>query len=144
MVHHPAFNRLSEAVAEEADRRLRTDIVGWLTTVDPQGTPAASVVSFLWDGETILFYSESNTQKIRNLAANSRVSFHLNCDEIGDQMVTMEGDCRVDHDAPPSTAIPEYQAKYAEPYRRWGMDADDTAAQFWVACRIRLDRVRAW
>jgi PPOX class probable F420-dependent enzyme len=144
MVDHSAFRRLSEAVAGEADRRLRTDIVGWLTTVDPQGTPTSSVVSFLWDGRTILFYSEPDTPKIRNLAANPRVSFHLNCDEIGDQMVTLEGDCRVDEDAPRSSEISEYQAKYAEPCRRWGMDPGDTAEQFWVACRITLDRIRAW
>jgi PPOX class probable F420-dependent enzyme len=144
MVDHSAFRRLSKAVAQEADRRLRTDTVGWLTTVDQQGTPTSSVVSFLWDGETILFYSEPDTQKIRNLAANPRVSFHLNCDEIGDQMVTLEGDCRVDPNAPRSNEIPEYQAKYAEPYRRWGMDPGDTAGQFWVACRITLDRIRAW
>jgi hypothetical protein len=59
-------------------------------------------------------------------------------------MVTLEGDCRVDEDAPRSSEIPEYQAKYAEPYRRWGMDPGDTAEQFWVACRITLDRIRAW
>jgi PPOX class probable F420-dependent enzyme len=144
MVEHPAFRRLPEAVADEADRRLRTDIVGWLTTVDPSGTPTSSVVSFWWDGETILFYSEPDTRKIRNLAANPRVSFHLNSDDIGDRMVTLEGDCRVDEAAPRSTEIPEYQAKYAEPYRRWGMDPDDTAEQFWVACRVTVDRVRAW
>jgi len=144
VVDHPAFRGLSAAAAEEADRRLRTDIVGWLTTVDRQGTPTSSVVSFFWDGDTILFYSEPDTPKIRNVAANPRVSFHLNCDEIGDEMVTLEGDCRVDDGAPRSTDIPEYQAKYAEPYRRWGMDPGDTATQFWLACRITVDRIRAW
>lgn len=144
MFNHPAFQRLSEVAAEEADRRLRTDIVGWLTTVDSMGTPMSSVVSFFWDGATIVFYSEPDTAKLRNLAANSRVSFHLNSDEIGDGMVTLEGDCRVDEDAPLSSAWPEYLAKYAEPYRRWKMDPDETARQFWVACRIRPERLRAW
>ncbi len=144
MVSPPAFRRLSTAKAEEADRRLRTDIVGWLTTVDSSGTPMSSVISFFWDGESIVFYSEPDTVKARNLAVNSRVSFHLNSDEIGNGMVTLEGDCVLAHDAPPSHEWPKYLAKYEEPYRRWGMDPDETAEQFWVAYRISPERVRAW
>lgn len=144
MVEHPAFGRLAPEVAAEADRRLRTDIVGWITTVDPGGTPRSSVVSFWWDGNTVLFYSEPDTVKTRNLATNPRVSFHLNSDEIGDHMVTLEGDCRIDADAPKSSELPGYLDKYDEPYRRWGMDPNDTAEQFWVACRITPDQVRAW
>ncbi len=59
-------------------------------------------------------------------------------------MVTLEGICLVDDNAPKSNQWPEYLAKYAEPYRRWGMDADDTAQEFWIACRISPERVRAW
>ena len=144
MVDHSAFQRLPEAVADEADRRLRTDIVGWLTTVDATGTPMSSVVSFFWDGETVVFYSEPDTAKLSSLANNPKVWFHLNSDEIGDRMVSHEGDCVVDDDAPKSNKWPEYLTKYAEPYRRWGMDPDDTAHRFWVACQISPERVRAW
>lgn len=124
--------------------RLDADIVGWLTTVAPDGTPQTSVISFFWDGDTILFYSRPDTWKLRNLAAHQRVSFHLNCDEMGDQMVAIEGDAWVDEDTPKSNELPAYLAKYAEPYRTWGMDAQDTADQFWVAVRIRPTRIRAW
>lgn len=127
-----------------AQARLETDKVGWLTTVAPDGTPQTSVVSFLWDGETILFYSRPDTWKLRNMAGNRRVSFHLNCDDIGNQMVAIEGDAWIDEAAPKSNAIPAYLAKYEEPYRRWDMDPGETAREFSVAVRIRATRIRAW
>ena len=139
-----AWQQLPDDQRARVTERLDTDIVGWLTTVAPNGTPQASVISFLRDGETIIFYSQPDTPKLRNLAANQRVSFHLNCDEIGNQMVTIEGDAWIDESAPKSNEIPAYLTKYEEPYRRWGMDARDTANQFWVAVRIRPTRIRAW
>jgi PPOX class probable F420-dependent enzyme len=123
---------------------LDADIVEWWTTVARDGTPQTSVISFLWDAGTILFHSRPNTWKLQNLVTNQRVSFHLNCDEIGNQMVAIESDARVDEDAPKSNALPAYLAKDPEPYRRRGMDAGNTADQFPVAVRIRPTRIRAW
>jgi hypothetical protein len=40
------------AVARE---QLSSDVVGWLTTVAADGRPQTSVISFLWDGDGILF-----------------------------------------------------------------------------------------
>jgi PPOX class probable F420-dependent enzyme len=141
---HPSLGRLSSEVASEADRRLRTDIVGWLTTVSSDGTPMSSVISFLWDGQSILFYSQPDTSKLRNILTNPGVSFHLNSDDIGNYMVTLEGACSIDDRAPPSNTIPAYLDKYRLPYQRWGMDPDQTAEDFAVACRIVPTRVRAW
>ncbi|HSG86744.1 MAG TPA: pyridoxamine 5'-phosphate oxidase family protein, partial [Candidatus Limnocylindrales bacterium] len=75
--------------------RLTRDIVGWLTTVSPDGRPQTAVISFLWDGHGILFYSQPNTAKIRNIALNRAVSFHLDCDPYGDHVVVVEGTARV-------------------------------------------------
>jgi PPOX class probable F420-dependent enzyme len=138
------LSNLPADVATEANRRLSTDIVGWLTTVAPDGTPMSSVVSFLWDGRSLLFYSKPATPKLRNIQANPRVSFHLNSDDIGNEMVTLEGDCAIDEDAPLSNELPEFLAKYREPYQRWEMDPDVTAEEFPVACRIVPTRIRAW
>jgi PPOX class probable F420-dependent enzyme len=38
-------------------RRLADETIGWLVTVDAEGTPQPSPVWYLWDGETILIYS---------------------------------------------------------------------------------------
>ena len=123
---------------------LREDTVGWLTTVAPDGRPQSSVISFLWDGETILFHSKPDTPKLRNLAANPRVSFHLNCDPYGDHMVVLEGRAVIDETAAPSDVHPEYRAKYLSPLEHWGMDEAETARAFSVPVRIIPERFRVW
>jgi PPOX class probable F420-dependent enzyme len=123
---------------------LRDDIVGWFTTVASDGRPQTSVISFLWDGETILFYSKPDTPKLRNLAANPRVSFHLNCDPYGDHVVTVEGRAAVDPGAAASDAHPTYRAKYRAPLEHWGMDEAETARDFSVPVRIVPERFRVW
>jgi PPOX class probable F420-dependent enzyme len=127
-----------------AEQHLRDDIVGWLTTVAPNGRPQSSVISFLWDGETILFYSKPDTPKLRNLAANPRVSFHLNCDPYGDHVVTVEGRAVVDPGAAASDVHPAYRAKYRAPLEHWGMDEAETARDFSVPVRIIPERFRVW
>ena len=41
----------------KATRWLQDDIVAWLITVAPDGTPTPTPVWFWWDGETLLVYS---------------------------------------------------------------------------------------
>jgi len=124
--------------------RLTKDVVGWLTTVAPDGRPQTAVISFLWDGEGILFYSKPNTPKVRNIALNRTVSFHLESDPYGDHVVIVEGTARVAPDEARSDVHPAYRAKYREPLAHWGMDERQTADDFSVPIRIRPDRVRYW
>ena len=133
----------SEA-GREAERHLQDDIVGWLTTVAPDGRPQSSVISFLWDGETILFYSKPGTPKLRNIAAAPQVSFHLNSDPYGDHVVTVEGRAVIDESPPPSDVPPEYRAKYRAPLEHWDMDEAGTARTFSVPVRITPERFRVW
>jgi PPOX class probable F420-dependent enzyme len=127
-----------------AEQQLREHIVGWLTTVSSDGRPQTSPISFLWDGETILFYSKPDTPKLRNIAANPRVSFHLNSDPYGDQVVTIEGRAVVEESAAPSDVHPEYRAKYRAPLEHWGMDEAETARTFSIPVRVTPERFRVW
>jgi PPOX class probable F420-dependent enzyme len=127
-----------------AEQHLRDDVVAWLTTVAPDGRPQSSVISFLWDGQTILFYSKPDAPKVRNLAANPRVSFHLNCDAYGEHVVSIEGRAVVDEATSPSDVNPEYRAKYLEPLAHWGMDEAETARTFSLPIRIIPERFRVW
>ena len=129
------------AVARE---QLAGDVVGWLTTVAADGRPQASVISFLWDGDGILFYSRPDTPKVRDIAANGAVSFHLNCDPYGDHVVIIEGRAQVVPLELRSDVHPAYAAKYREPYAHWGMDARATADDFSLPIRIHPERVRPW
>ena len=66
-----------------ASGRLGGEPVGWLTTVRADGQAQSTPVWFLWDGDTFLLYSQPDAQKVRNVAANPKVSLHLNDDGDG-------------------------------------------------------------
>ena len=127
-----------------AREHLESDVVGWLTTVAPDGRVQSSPISFLWDGETILFYSKPNTPKLRNIAAHPQVSFNLRSDEYADHMLIIEGRAAVDEATLPADVHPTYAAKYHEPLAHWEMDEARTAREFSVPIRITPTRIRAF
>ena len=128
--------------AQWASEHLAHDVVAWLTTVAADGTPQSSVISFLWEGETIFFYSQPNTPKLRNIARSPLVSFHLQSDPYGDHLLIIEGTAAEDPTIPPSDEHPAYLAKYREPLEHWGMGEAETAGDFSVPIRITPRRVR--
>ena len=125
-----------------AREHLAGDIVAWLTTLAADGTPQSSVISFLWEGDTILFYSQPDTPKLRNIARSPRVSFNLQSDPYGDHLLTIEGTAEEDPSVPPSDVHAAYRAKYREPLEHWGMGEAETARDFSVPIRITPRRVR--
>ena len=60
--------------------RLATDIIGWLTTVTPDGQPQTFPIWFLWEDGEALIYSDRRAKRNVNIAHNPRVSLHLNDD----------------------------------------------------------------
>jgi PPOX class probable F420-dependent enzyme len=127
-----------------ASEPLADDIVGWLTTVAPDGTPQSSVVCFFWDGAEIVVYSQPGALKVRNIAANPCVTFILQSDQYGDHMLSLEGIATPDPSRPPQDQVAAYMAKYREPLAHWGMDPAATAREFSLAIRIRPTRIRAF
>ena len=127
-----------------AREHLVADVVGWLTTSAPDGRLQTSPISFLWERETILFYSQPKTPKLRNIAAHPQVSFNLNSDEFADHALIIEGLAAVEPDCQPSDVHPGYAAKYHAPLAHWEMDEAQTARDFSVAVRITPTRIRAW
>ncbi len=106
---------LPEADRERAETRLRSNLIAWLTTVRPDGQPVTVPVWFLLsDDETILVYTRPEKQKLRNLAANPKVSFVLDVTDIGRNVVRVEGTARTAHDQPPANEHLAYLAKYTE------------------------------
>jgi PPOX class probable F420-dependent enzyme len=138
--------RLEAALEREtagwAREHLADDVVAWLTTVAPDGTPQSSLVSFLWEGETILVYSQPDTPKLRNIARSPLVSFNLQSDPYGDHLLTIEGTAAEDRAVPPSDEHAAYAAKYREPLEHWEMGEAETARDFSVPIRITPRRIR--
>ncbi len=125
-------------------RRLRHEQIGWLVTVDGDGTPQPSPIWFLWekDAGTLLIYSRPDAPKMGNIAANPRVALHLDGDGRGGDIVVLTGSARHDEDAPPADAVPAYVEKYREGIVRIGMEPESMAAAYSAAIRVTPEELR--
>ncbi len=136
------------ATGSDADRhaleRLETDMIGWLTTVTPDGQPQTFPIWFLWEDGEALIYSDRRAKRNVNIAANPRVTLHLNDDGRGNDVVVIEGEARVDDMSPPLTGHEGYLAKYGT----WIVDfigsAEEMQTIYNVPIRIRPTRGRAF
>ena len=127
-----------------AAKRLREDIIGWLTTVTAEGAPRPVPIWFLWDGgRSVLLYSRPEKRKLANIAGNPHVSLNLDSDGIDADIVICWGEIRVSDD-PPANDVPDYIAKYAKPIEALGWTPDGFAADFSVPLRIELSRIHGW
>lgn len=141
---HPVLAVLDTERGAWAREHLDRDVVGWLTTQAPDSTLQSSPISFLWEDGSILFYSQPDTPKLRNMAHSPRVSFTLRSDEYADHVCIIEGLASVEPGRPSSVEHATYRAKYRSPLAHWGMDEEQTALDFSVPIRIRPTRIRAW
>jgi PPOX class probable F420-dependent enzyme len=127
-----------------AARRLRDELIIWMTTVSAAGQPQSSPVWFLWDGETVLVYSRPRTGKLRNLEHNPHVGLNLDGNGRGGDVVVVEGIASIDSSAPRADAIPEYLEKYRERIAANGWTPASFAADYSEAIRITPRRARVW
>ncbi|WP_432849469.1 TIGR03667 family PPOX class F420-dependent oxidoreductase [Amycolatopsis sp. CA-161197] len=105
---------LPPADRERVEARLARNLMAWLTTVRPDGQPVTVPVWFLArDDGTFLLYSRPGVGKLRNIAANPKVSLVLDVTDIGRNVVRIEGAAAA-AEAPPADRNPAYLAKYTE------------------------------
>ncbi len=123
-------------------RHLREQIVVWLTTVTPRGSPLPRPVWFLWDGaESVVMYSQPGP-RVSNVEANPSVTLNFAGDGRGGDIVVLSGTAAIDRDAPPADQAGEYRVKYDEHITRIGMTPETFAQRYSVPVRIRLTRLR--
>jgi PPOX class probable F420-dependent enzyme len=128
---------------EHALARLGRDKVAWLTSVTPDGQPQTFPVWFLWEAGEVLVYSSKKARRNANIAANPRVSIHLEGDEDGADLVIVEGAARIDDAAPPPDRHAAYMAKYREWMVRDLGSVEAFLAEYIVPVRIAPTRGRA-
>lgn len=122
-------------------RRLRDEVIVWLTTVTPSGAPLPRPVGFLWDGDdTVSVYSHRGA-RIRNIAVNPKVTLNFDGDSRGGNIVILSGTAAVDASAPSAAENAAWVAKYATEWERAGMTAESFAQHFSVPVRIRIKGV---
>jgi PPOX class probable F420-dependent enzyme len=124
-------------------QRLRDDIVIWLVTVRPDGTPEPSPVWFYWDGETILIYSLRGTARETNLRRNPRVALHFDSTR-GGNVVIFTGEAEIAEDAPAARDHAGFSAKYAADITRIGSTPERFSARYSLPIRMRPEKLRGF
>ena len=128
-----------------AAERLTTEPVGWLVTLDADGTPQPSPVWFLWDGaDRVLIYSQE-TKKVRNIEARPRVAFHFNDGDDADgpgSVVIFIGAAVVDRSHPVAFNHPEFLKKYGEEITGFGVTYEAWSADYHVPIIMTIEKVR--
>ncbi len=131
-------------LSDRARERLQRSTIGWLTTVSPSGQPQSSPVWYLWDGDRqLLIFSRDNTPRARNLATNDKVSFHLDGDGLGMDIVVLQATAVMDRDHAPANQVPEFIDKYRGYLNAYGWTPDWFAENYPVPVILTIGRVRA-
>jgi PPOX class probable F420-dependent enzyme len=131
-------------ISPALERRLRAEKTVWLTTVRADGTPQSVSVWYLWDGKTLLIFSQPTAQKLRNIAQNPKVLIiFAHTDIFGEAgFAVVTGEAAVDEHALPSNQIAAYLDKYREGIAAIDRTPEQLAAEFSVAIRVTPTRVR--
>ena len=129
------------AFGARAARRLRDEIVVWMTTITPGGSPLPRPVWFLWDGgESAVMYSRPSP-RVRNLESNPRVTLNFDGDGDGGDIIVLSGTAAVDPELPSADQSPDYVAKYDDHIARLGMTPKTFAETYSVPVRISFTRI---
>ncbi len=122
--------------------RLGSELIGWLTTVNPDGQPQSSPIWFLWTDGELLVYSRTRAPRNGNIEERPLVAFNLNTDAACEDVRTVEGEARIVPDEPPAHENEVYVAKYQGLLDAYEWTPEYFAARYSVAIRIRPARWR--
>ncbi len=114
----------------------------WITTVRADGLPQPTPVWFIWYEESILIYTMRNAQKLKNIEAHPKVALSVCSDFEGEDFVVIFGEAWVDRAPTPFTEIAAYMDKYRDGITRLGTNPQDMAADYPVAIRVSVERIR--
>ena len=123
-------------------RRLAEEEVIWLTTLDSQGSPQPRPVWFLWNGESILIFSEPGAYKVSHIENHPQVALNLNSDASGSDIVVILGDAQIVKAPVPVDEMREYLEKYRRGLKQINMTVDEYNSSYSLAIRITPKSLR--
>lgn len=135
---------LSGEFGKRVERRLRDEMVIWLTTVGPKLTPQPRLVWFLWKRGRILTYSRPEAYKIKHIEQHTNVALNFNSDRWGEELVVLLGEAEVLTADPPATEADGYIEKYRQAIARLGSTPEQFARDYSTAISIEPFRLRGF
>lgn len=125
-------------------RRLRDDVVIWLTTVGSDLTPQPNPVWFIWDGQSLLTYNRADAARVAHIRDRPRVSLNFDGNGKGGDIIVITADARHAPAEPPPHQVPDYVDKYRERMiRSWGT-LEKFSEDYPVPIRVFPTRVRGF
>jgi len=126
-----------------AEERLRTETIVWLSTVRANGRPHIVPVWFLWDGSSVLIFSQPDKQKVRNLQHNQNVALALDSTNEGEDVVVLEGKAKL-LSAEETTFPSAYVEKYGQHIKDMGQTPEAMAMSYSQAIQITPTKFISW
>ena len=127
-----------------ADTRLRREPIIWMSSVRPDGRPHLIPVWFLWDGATILIFSQPKTQKMRNLRASPHVTLALEAANTGSDIVILDGTIAIGALDAVKHALPAYAEKYGALIAGMNWTLETMLADYSVPLIVTPTRLTVW
>ncbi len=134
----------STPFGERVARRLREELIIWLTTIDLKGTPQPNPVWFLWDEATssFLVYNRPYAKRLAHIQHNSRVSLNLDGNGRGGDIIVFTGEARLTTGELPPNEQTLYLEKYRARIAAIGSTPERFAAGYPVTLRVYPSVVR--
>ena len=135
----------SSKFGRKVKRHLRQEHTLWLTTVGPDLMPHPRPVWFVWDDDSILFFSQPHAHKVRHLLAHPQVALNFNTDAKGDvNVIVLLGTAAIDADAPPAHKVSAYLRKYREGIAGLKRTPEHYGRESSIAIRVTPTAARGW
>jgi len=131
-----SFLDLSRTQDAHIDRRLRENVILWLSSVRPDGRPHAVAVWFLWDGQTVVIFSRPHNQKISNIQHNSHVLLIVDDSHLGADPIVIEGEASLLAPGEIDLTTPAFVEKYGARITHLGYTPASMAAAYSQSIRV--------
>jgi len=129
---------------QRVQQRLRDEHVIWLTTVGADGTPQPNPVWFVADQTTVIVYNRPDAHRLGHIRRNPRVTLNFDGDGRGGDIIVLSGRAEIAADQPLPHEFPLYLAKYQAAAEQISDNVEEFSAEYTVALRITVDRVRGF
>jgi len=127
---------LTSDFGKRAARRLREEEIIWLTTTDRHGSPQPRPVWFLWDGKTILIFSQPQAYKVSHIEHHARVALNLDSADLGEDVVVILGDATLSISPVSEDEMTQYLEKYKQGLDRINFTVEEFKSSYNLAIRI--------
>ena len=127
-------------LTEREEALLKTGIVLWFGSTRPDGRPHIVPVWFSWDGETFFFMTQPESQKVKNIKHEPRVTVALDDTIGGHDAMVFEGVASLEPEPALTATPPEYVAKYEPRLTLMKESVEDLARIYSQVVRVRPTR----